>query len=91
VASASQRYEPNTADLALERLDWSKLSLDAQWTARTLASAFSYGFSRAEVARIYGKSPYWVSTRMANLRREIPRAGRDRMMGATLGPPDPPR
>jgi hypothetical protein len=32
------RNRKNTADLALERLDWDALSFDARWTARNLAN-----------------------------------------------------
>jgi hypothetical protein len=70
VASPS-RYEPNVADRALADLDWDALSHDARWTARNLANPLSYGFSRHELATVYGRTPHWVSMRMAALRKEI--------------------
>jgi hypothetical protein len=52
-------------------VEWTNLSTRALAIAATLALPLSQGYSRAELARYYGKSELWVSQRLDELEREV--------------------
>ena len=58
------------SDLA-RTLDLQRLSPRGKAIAGTLGAMLSEGYSKAEIARFYGKSRPWVTARLGELRQEI--------------------
>jgi hypothetical protein len=72
-SEATTAVAASTASLArvLENLDWTSLSPRAQAIARRFGPMLLSGCSRAEIARYYGKSDAWVSSRLEELKAEL--------------------
>lgn len=56
-----------TTDEAVASVDLEALSPRLKAIAGTLGAMLSEGYSKAEIARFYGKSRPWVSARLAEL------------------------
>lgn len=72
---ATTTTTPDAILAAFDRgsLDFLKLPIRAQAIAVTMGSMLSDGYSKAEIARYYGKSRPWVSKRLDELRAALER------------------
>lgn len=69
--TTTSRAEGAIAALATGEISLTELPARLQAIAATLGIMLSDGYSKAEIARYYGKSRRWVSDRLLELEREI--------------------
>jgi len=73
LAAAAQRAPHRRAVERASELDLTRLPVRLQAIAATLGSMLAEDYSRAEIARYYGRSRSWVTGRLNELREGIVR------------------